>query len=680
MAVELYYTSAPRGLRPQTSGFCTVGLTKGFPAPFIPRIEALSGYKPPLDGADVAECPVAYSHWIIDAAGVERHVLSAVRATAPDHTGRSNKLAHHLMLKDAELLAAGPAWLLSQRGVMESRWQGEPRQIDAERRLPSDPGVGGAPCAYWERVGGDAGWAGVIANAAMLDPSKPCSVVYPDGADALRLIAEAMLILPAEWRWRVTFTSYFMQPIAGVRCTWRFCADGTEAAAAARASGGTVVDLCERGPCTRAGAFIEAARQGPVATPVREPARAPTARPAATTSARPSAPTPAPPPLPIALAPEVSVGVDYLDDPEAQVARGSSALVIALTIACVLLLIATVVFFTLWRRAVDQAAPSANAAQKAVAIGAALLLAFASLAGAQQSDPPKIVDHTIPAEVFVVKVDGFKQVASVLADCGTMTSPIKSVVVRPEPPEAAAAGFKFVESAANRSLTLSVVTAAKSKQKWIEVGGFTWTGADLKWSLKSFPAKEAGVTVSRLAQFLSECAFVAVLEDGSFTQLSPPGVAVAFTVTAGPTGMLDGEKEFGGLPGDAVLSVVSAAPAAWSETSSDLGRLVGTISGTTLEIRAAAGSISIEELDPLRTKIRKLQKQIASDRSLIPTLTPEQRAILETDLTRAAAELSGLQQKASAEPPAALRAKLRVRASSAASGRVYGEASIELKR
>jgi len=262
MAYELYYTSAPRGLRPQTSGICTVGLTRGFPAPFIPRIEALSGYRKPSDDTDSSVCPAAFSHWVVDGGGVSRHVLSAVRMAPPDHTGRSNKFAHHLLLREEECVAPGPAWLLQQTGVVADKWAGEPRELPQEKRMPSAGRVVAGICASWQRAGGDAGWAGVLANAAMLDPTKVCSVIVTPGTDALALIAEAILLLPAELRWRVTFTSYFMEPISGVRCSWRFCVDGTPAAAAARAGGGTCIDLCSRAPCTRTGRFIEFARTG----------------------------------------------------------------------------------------------------------------------------------------------------------------------------------------------------------------------------------------------------------------------------------------------------------------------------------------------------------------------------------------------------------------------------------
>ena len=41
MALELIYTSAVRGLRAGTSGFCTVAMTKGLPPALVPRLEAL---------------------------------------------------------------------------------------------------------------------------------------------------------------------------------------------------------------------------------------------------------------------------------------------------------------------------------------------------------------------------------------------------------------------------------------------------------------------------------------------------------------------------------------------------------------------------------------------------------------------------------------------------------------
>lgn len=262
MALELYYTSSPRGLRPGTSGLCTVATSRSMSPALVSRLETLCGYRPPSDGTPQDRWPVALSHWVIDIGGVERHVLASVRPVAPDHTMRSNTLAHFAVLHNSELDAAGPAWMLSQPETSATAWSGEPRTIDAERAMPRGGPASVRKCATWQRVAGDAGWAGVLANAAMLDPSRPATVICPAGAPVLELVAEAMSLLPAAQRWGVTFTTYFTQPIAGLRCTWRFCLDGTSAAAAARQAGGLVIDVCAPQPCTRTGAFVDAARTG----------------------------------------------------------------------------------------------------------------------------------------------------------------------------------------------------------------------------------------------------------------------------------------------------------------------------------------------------------------------------------------------------------------------------------
>ena len=262
MALELYYTSSPRGLRPGTSGLCTVAMTRSMSAALASRLESLCGYRPPGEGVPIDQWPAALSHWTIDVGGVERHVLAAVRPVKPDHTMRSNTLAHFAVLHPSELDAAGAAWMLAQPETSAASWSGEPRLIDAERAMPRGGPVGARACSTWRTVAGDAGWAGVLANAAMLDPTKPATVIYPRGTRALDLVAEAMSLLPEAYRWRVTFTTYFTQPIAGVRCTWRFCLDGTSAATAARQAGGLVIDACAPAACTRTGEFVEAARAG----------------------------------------------------------------------------------------------------------------------------------------------------------------------------------------------------------------------------------------------------------------------------------------------------------------------------------------------------------------------------------------------------------------------------------
>ncbi len=348
MALELYYTSSPRGLRPGTSGLCTVAMTRSMSIALSSRLESLCGYRPPGEGIPIERWPAALSHWTIDIGGVERHVLAAVRPVKPDHTMRSNTLAHFAVLHTSELDPAGAAWMLAQPETSASSWSGEPRHIDAERAMPRGGPAGARACTTWASVAGDAGWAGVLANAAMLDPTKPATVIYPMGTRALDLIAEAMALLPAAYRWRVTFTTYFTQPIAGVRCTWRFCLDGTTAATAARQSGGLVIDAAAPHPCTRTGEFVDAARAGRAPVLASPSAHAASTARAAAGRAAPAASGPIP------LEPDDSVNGERrrrvparqpvgMDEAAPAVARGGrTALAVAVVAAVSLLAIVAV--------------------------------------------------------------------------------------------------------------------------------------------------------------------------------------------------------------------------------------------------------------------------------------------------------------------------------------------------
>lgn len=58
--------------------------------------------------------------------------------------------------------------------------------------------------------------------AAATDPARPAIVVIEPGQDALALVSEALALLPPDERWSVTFSTYFLGTMAGVRCEWRF--------------------------------------------------------------------------------------------------------------------------------------------------------------------------------------------------------------------------------------------------------------------------------------------------------------------------------------------------------------------------------------------------------------------------------------------------------------------------
>ena len=258
MALELVYTSAERGLRAGTSGFCTVAMSRALPPALVPRLEALGGYRPGPNG----DGPVARSFWRIDMAGGVAHVLSIVGPAPPDHTQRTNKIATYLVLGQDELDDAGPAWMLAQPGAVRTAWSGAPTWFEQPARAPSGGPAGLQRASAWEAACGDAGWAGVLASAFLRDQSKPAHVIVPAGLDPLPLVDDAMRLLPPWARWRATFTTYFLQPVAGVQCAWRFCVDGTPGAEQARQSKGLVIDLAHpigQAPDSR---YVRMARTG----------------------------------------------------------------------------------------------------------------------------------------------------------------------------------------------------------------------------------------------------------------------------------------------------------------------------------------------------------------------------------------------------------------------------------
>lgn len=258
MALELIYTSAVRGLRAGTSGFCTVAMTKGLPPALVPRLEALGGYRAGPSGNG----PNAYCFWRVETATGIAHVLSIVGPAPPDHTARSNKIATYLVLAPDELVPAGPAWLLSQPALLRSSWSGAPAWIDAPVRVPTTRDTGPRPCAAWQAAIGDAGWAGVLASAFLRDQARPIHVIYGAAIEPLPLVEEAIRLLPEWARWRATFSTYFLQPVAGTPCAWRFCLDGTPAADAARQSKGLVIDLTRTAGPAPESRFTRMARTG----------------------------------------------------------------------------------------------------------------------------------------------------------------------------------------------------------------------------------------------------------------------------------------------------------------------------------------------------------------------------------------------------------------------------------
>lgn len=264
MTQEIIYTSAPKGLKAGSRGFCTVVSSEGMARNLAERLESFSGYRHVfgIHDADRDLNPINWAHTAMRIGGRNWHVLSRIADAGQDYSGRSNKLAHHIALDDAEKSPAGPARILQTTGIISDEWDGHVG-INPQRRLPAIAQPDSADCSAWKELAGDAGWAGAVAEHVS-SQRTPASIIFPaECGDTLGLVVGVLDLLPAEQRWNVTFSTYFTQLVPGTECRLRFVLDGTSEAVALRNHPHAfVVDLCADLAAASGGKLVDAARSG----------------------------------------------------------------------------------------------------------------------------------------------------------------------------------------------------------------------------------------------------------------------------------------------------------------------------------------------------------------------------------------------------------------------------------
>jgi hypothetical protein len=264
MALELIYTSAERGLRPGTRGYCTVAYTRGMLPQTIQLLEGLSAYKAifPLHHEREADNPVSISHYRPTMAGRNACILSRVAPAQAEHTQRSNKIAHHVVLRESECPPAGPAWTATQAGFFRTSWNESPRLLTDPKPVPNGDGPG-TYAAHWEEATGDAGWAGALAWHFLSRNSIPAYLLFAPGTPVLPLISEALALLPPHRRWEVTFNTYFTSLPAGATCVWRCCVPDADVVREVRRNPrALVIDLTAPLAEPEANALVRCAREG----------------------------------------------------------------------------------------------------------------------------------------------------------------------------------------------------------------------------------------------------------------------------------------------------------------------------------------------------------------------------------------------------------------------------------
>jgi len=262
MPYEILYTSAPSGLKPGSSGYCTVKSSRGIPAPAVDLLESLSGYRHVFTpgSPEAARNPVNWGHYFLRISGRTEHVLSRVSDCELDYTGRSNKLAHHMVI-DASC-PAGPAWLVGQPGWMIGQWDGQLEQFATVRKAPPERRAAGR-CAAWEAATGDAGWGGALAESFLADPERKVFIIYRPDQNILPLIEEAIALLPENRRWEVTFATYGAALPKTVECAWTGVVAGSpEVQQSRRFVNALRIDLTAPIPKAQGGTLVDFARTG----------------------------------------------------------------------------------------------------------------------------------------------------------------------------------------------------------------------------------------------------------------------------------------------------------------------------------------------------------------------------------------------------------------------------------
>ncbi len=269
----MVYTSASRGLFGGTSGFCVVAATEGLPEALQRRLETLSSYVPGPDSAR----SIDFAHTRLRLQGSVWHVLSRVTSCGHDYSGRANKIAHHLALREPELTALpeGPGGYCDDDRFWFSEWESEPMWLAADRLPQADSGAS-PPGSVWKREFGDAGIAGPLLAAAC-DAAASVTVVVPAAADMLRLAVDGLRLVEPGLRWGVTFDvgSGRGRSAAGYR--WRFVREGSPAAVTSGKRPGDVLLVPAAGLPAELAAdpYVVAARAGRAVGPggIRRPDR-----------------------------------------------------------------------------------------------------------------------------------------------------------------------------------------------------------------------------------------------------------------------------------------------------------------------------------------------------------------------------------------------------------------------
>lgn len=218
---HLVFTSWRRGLKTPHPGFCTVAMTPGLSDQMRQSLENLSNYR--IEDESSATSP-NLTHMRILSQGMRRHMFSRIAPCHADYSGRTNTIAHHIVIDPEEESDFDPLGYLDPGVRFYEQWEGDPCELDASNisssRVPPPKS-----CSTWEEATGDAGHAGAVWRA-FKDSDRTIVVLVPPGTDRIALIRELLALVPKPARRKVTFsTASGADSSPDVECRIRFRID-----------------------------------------------------------------------------------------------------------------------------------------------------------------------------------------------------------------------------------------------------------------------------------------------------------------------------------------------------------------------------------------------------------------------------------------------------------------------
>lgn len=248
MAFQLVYTSAAKLLDAGRSGYGTVARSKSISPLVVSAIERVSQFAN-LRGLDRNR--VIYVHRRITAGSNRFHVLTRIVDAGADYTGRTNHLAHHLVISQEEAAKAAargvtPADVLRQFQWL-GRWDGNARFFDASEDVPLEsfrPNGKNSGGKSWSAITGNPAHSRLLSFEGA---PRTGVLIVPERGDSLALLAEALVGFgPQSWsrsfttslettdelselEWIITTPSAFqeIQPRCGSRTQFDLTKPGT---------------------------------------------------------------------------------------------------------------------------------------------------------------------------------------------------------------------------------------------------------------------------------------------------------------------------------------------------------------------------------------------------------------------------------------------------------------------